>query len=178
MNDTISLEFARGIVAKVNDKKINWTEYAVYVDSKRLKLELNRKNRSLQLGAIQKLVLPKPPASGVRHLSKLSPHLPGGVREDSDPMSAVSSEQLSEGASVFQEPAPIHHLLSQTLVTEVERGRPAKQSTVKSRMECTLSSKRGTKLGVRRSMSISGMAFRNEAMSKKLDTVQALLLHK
>ena len=27
-------------------------------------------------------------------------------------------------------------------------------------------------------MSISGMAFHNEAMSKKLDTMQALLLHK
>ena len=112
MNDTISLEFARGIVVDVNDKKINWVEYAVYVNSKRLKLELNHRNRLLQLGAVQKLVLPKPSASGVHHVSKLSLHLPGGVREDSDPMSAVSLEQLSEGASVFQEPAPIHRLLS------------------------------------------------------------------
>ena len=110
LNDTISLEFARGIVAEANDKKVNWAEYAFHVNSKRWSLEAFRRIRSLQVGVLQKKVLLKspplipvvssedPPLSTVfRHpVSGL-----GGTKEDSDPSSVVISEQLSEGASIF-----------------------------------------------------------------------------
>ena len=47
LTNTISLEFARGIVVEANDKKVNWAEYVVYVNSKRRSLEASRRNRSL-----------------------------------------------------------------------------------------------------------------------------------
>ena len=64
-NDTISLEFARGILAEANDKKVNSAGYVVYVNSKRQNLEASHRNRSLQLGVLQKKVLPRPPSKSV-----------------------------------------------------------------------------------------------------------------
>ena len=116
LNDIISLEFARGIAAEANDKKVNWTEYAVYVNSKRRSLEASRRNRSLQLGILEQRVLPRPPhgipavVGDVPLLSTVFRHPSldlGGAGEESDPTSAVISEQLSEGGSIFHEPAPI-----------------------------------------------------------------------
>ena len=189
MNDTISLEFARGIVAEANDKKVNWAEYAFYVNSKRRSLEASHRIRSLQVGVLQKKVLLKSPPLIPKVSSEGSPRSTvfrhpvsglGGAKEDSDPSFVVISEQLSEGASIFREPAPIHRLLSQSrsFIAEVEREGSTKQSTFKSKMECTLSSKRGSKLNARRGWSNSGMGFPNEAMSKMADRVQTLLLQK
>ena len=67
---------------------------------------------------------------------------------------------------------------SHSFIAEVEREGSAKQSTFKSKMECTLSSKQGSKLNARRRWSNSGMGFPNEAMSKMADRVQTLLLQK
>ena len=179
LNDTISLEFARGIVAEANDKKVNWVGYDVYVNSKRQNLEASHRNRLLQLGVLQKKVLPWPPSESVavdgnilsssmvfRHpLSDF-----GGVGEESDPTSAVIMEQLSEGASIFREPTPIQRSLSHsghTLVAEVDRPSAAKQSLLRSKMECTSSSKRSAKFNVRRGMSNSGIGCQNNAMISK-----------
>ena len=142
LNDTISLEFARGIVAEANDKKVNWAEYVFYVNSKRRSLEASRRIRSLQVGVLQKKVLLKSPPL-IPAVSSEGPPLStvfrhpvsglGGAKEDSDPSSVVISEQLSEGASIFREPAPIHRSLSQSrsFIVEVEREGSAKQSTFK-----------------------------------------------
>ena len=147
VNDTISLEFARGIVAEVNDKKVNWVEYAVYVNSKRRTLEASRRNRSLQLGFLQKRVLPKPPSGTPAHSGDvLVPTVfrhplsdfDGG--EESNPTLAATLEQFSEG-SVFRKPAPIQRSLSsRSSLTKVENP-AANHTSVRSKRECTSSSR-------------------------------------
>lgn len=56
MNDTISLEFARGVVAESKKIKVNWAAYAVSASSKQRNLILTRRARSQQLGLPQKRV--------------------------------------------------------------------------------------------------------------------------
>jgi hypothetical protein len=46
LNDTISLEFARAVVAEAKDIKVNWAEYAVSVEKKRIGLQRSRRARN------------------------------------------------------------------------------------------------------------------------------------
>ena len=182
VNDTISLEFARGIVVEANDKKVNWVEYAVYVNSKRCILEASRRNRSLQLGFLQKGVLPKLPSGTPAHSGDIAlpmvfrhPLSDFGGGEESNPTLAANLEQLNEG-SVFGEPAPIQRSLS-SRSSLIEGENPAANHTpLRSKMECTSSSRRGAKTNVRKGMINPGMGVGNEVISKTVARVQKLLL--
>ena len=123
------------------------------MNSKRRNLEVSCRNRSLQLGVLQKRVLSRPHSETIAVFGNISSQSMvfrhpssdfGGVGKELDPTSTVITEQLSEGGLVFQEPASIQGIKSHSnpiLVEEVERPVVAKQSTLRAKMACTLSIK-------------------------------------
>ena len=175
MNDTISLEFARGVIAESKKIKVNWAAYAVAASSKRRNLIQTRKARSQQLGLPQK-----------RLVSRLVPDVvsgaPGiGIPGDgvglgpvlSEPNSVLTSDACVGRGLGFREPPPIRSIPCPSVPRDNRLGRPV---GLRGKMESTSSTRRRVKVAPTGLLSVLDQSVTTVAMEKNISRVHQLLV--
>lgn len=179
MNDTISLEFARGVVAESKKIKVNWAAYAVAASSKRRNLILTRKARSQQLGVPQKrvngrvgpdfTVVSQVPSGGVPGNGL------GTLPVNSEPNSAVTIDVGIGSHSGFREPPPIRVSPCPSVPLPSRVGRPL---GLKGRMESASSSRRRVRVSPSGLLTASEQTAITDAVEKTITRVHHLLVDK
>lgn len=163
LNDTISLEFARGVVAEIKEIQVNWAAYAVAAYNKRRSLQDTRRARAEQLR------VPHSRKSQLQERGVSSVSLEGELSEP--PSSPTRGSEFSAISAVSLQSLPLLSSLSPSLPFDSTRPRLPPTPNSRPRMDSVSSSKRCK--GVTKHE--FGLSSVKESNVKTIERVQCLL---